>query len=28
LYEPLRNWVQTGVQLFPLNHVFAQAPNP
>ncbi|MVW64189.1 exodeoxyribonuclease V subunit gamma [Massilia sp. NEAU-DD11] len=28
LYEPLRDWVAGGTQLFPLNHVFAQTPNP
>jgi len=28
LYEPLQDWVAAGTQLFPLNHVFAQAPNP
>lgn len=25
LYEPLRDWIATGTQLFSLNHVFAQA---
>jgi exodeoxyribonuclease V gamma subunit len=27
LYLPILEWIATGVQVFPLNHMFAQAPN-